>query len=222
MKRIYARLLSALPHGEGLGVVFFLALLTLAGCDKQDNPAAGPATQQQLDALDGHWYAELPISGETDNWMTEDDPDDKAAYDRIGAVITFNNEITEWSYWSFFYLNGTELVNVHGVSRLTEEAVFDFTMDSNGYITPTAHLEDAPKVSNMRFWGDRITASVTYMGRTLDITFREPDDAQTEMLEDIWEILVEREAVIGGDTDYKVETGISDDDASTPSRSRQQ
>ena len=198
----------------------FIAIVAMSSCSRDDNPATRPASQAQIDALAGHWYADLPISGETLDLRTMDDPDDKTAYNHIGAVIYFNNEYTDWSYWGFFYMNDDEFVNVDGINRLTEDASFDFTMDSDGNITPTAHLANAPQVSNMRFEGDKITATVIYMGRSLDITFRQPDDEQETMLEDIWEFLVKNGLVIGSDDD-DVETGISDEQATEPSRARQ-
>ena len=73
-----------------------------------------------------------------------------------------------------------KFVNVDGLDHHGEEGVFDFTMDSNGYIKTTAHTSNAPQVSNMHFQGDKITAKVTYMGRSLDVTFRQPDEYTLE------------------------------------------
>ena len=80
----------------------FIALVAMGSCSKADNPVAGPASQEQLDQLDGHWYAELPISGMTKNLLTTDDPDDMAPFNSIGAVIYFHNEYTDWSYWGYW------------------------------------------------------------------------------------------------------------------------
>ena len=102
---------------------------------------------------------------------------------------------------------------------LTADANFDFTMDSDGHITPMSQLSNAPQVSNMYYQGDKITATVTYMGHSLDMTFRQPDEEQETMLEGIWEFLVKNGLVIGGDYD-EVETGISDEQATEPSRAR--
>jgi len=52
--------------------MFLFGLVLFASCSNDDNPA-GPATEAQMQALTGHWYAELPISGETDNWRTEEE-----------------------------------------------------------------------------------------------------------------------------------------------------
>ena len=198
----------------------FISVMAMSSCTKDDNPAVvEPASQEQIEALAGHWYADLPISGETMDLRTMDDPDDKTAYNHIGAIIYFNNVYTEWSYWGYFYMNDDEFVNVDGLNHLTEDAEFDFTMDSDGHITPTAYLPNAPQVSNMRFEGDKITATVTYMGRSLDMTFRQPDEEQETMLEGIWEFLVDNGLVIGSDSD-EVETGISDEQATEPSRAR--
>ena len=200
--------------------ILFLAIVAMSSCTKDDNPAvAKPASQAQIEALAGHWYADLPISGETMDLRTMDDPNDKTAYNHIGAIIYFNSKYTNWSYWGYFYMNDDEFVNVEGLNRLTEDAGFDFTMDSEGHITPTAHLPNAPQVSNMRFEGDKITATVTYMGHSLDITFRQPDEEQNTMLEGIWEFLLDNGMVIGGN-DEKVETGISDKQADEPARAR--
>jgi len=200
-------------------VALFIAIMAMSSCSKDDNSATRPASPDQIDALSGHWYADLPISGETMDLRTMDDPDDKAAYNHIGAIIYFNPVYTDWSYWGFFYMKDDEFVNVDGLNHLTTDANFDFTMDSDGHITPMSQLSNAPQVSNMYYQGDKITATVTYMGHSLDMAFRRPDEKQETMLEGIWEFLVKNGLVIGGDYD-EVETDISDEQATEPSRAR--
>jgi hypothetical protein len=198
----------------------FIALVAMSSCWKEDNPVAGPASQEQLDQLGGHWYAELPISGMTKNLLTTDDPDDMAPFNSIGALIYFHNQYTDWSYWGYFYMHDGKFVNVDGLDHHGEEGVFDFTMDSNGNIKTTAHTSNAPQVSNMHFQGDKITAKVTYMGRSLDVTFRQPDEEQQEKLDAIWDQLLELD-IVGGSDYNNVETNIKDSDAHEPSRARQ-
>jgi len=201
--------------------ILFIAIVAMSSCSKADSPVTGTASEEQLAALAGsYWYADVPISGETKNLLTLDNPDDTAPYNHIGAVVVFNNLYTDWSYWGFYYLNDDQLVNIDGLSRLTEDATFDFTMDSNGNITTNSRLANAPVVSDMHFQGDRITAKVTFNGSTLDVTFRQPDEAQETMMDNAWDWLLENDLVIGGDN-YKYETGISDKDADGPSRARQ-
>ena len=197
----------------------FIALVAMSSCSKGDYPVVRPASQAQIDALSGHWYTDLPISGETMDMHTMGDSDDKTAYNHIGAIIYFNPVYTDWSYWGFFYMKDDEFVNVDGLNHLTADANFDFTMDSDGHITPMSQLSNAPQVSNMYYQGDKITATVTYMGHSLDMAFRRPDEKQETMLEGIWVFLVKNGLVIGGDYD-EVETDISDEQATEPSRAR--
>lgn len=52
--------------------MLIIALTAMTSCSDNDNEAVGPATKAQYEAVTGHWYAEIPISGETDNWRTQD------------------------------------------------------------------------------------------------------------------------------------------------------
>ncbi len=58
------------------------------------------------------------------------------------------------------------------------------------------------------------------MGRSLDITFRQPDEEQQEKLDAIWDQLLELD-IVGGSDYNNVETNIKDSDAHEPSRARQ-
>ena len=190
MKRTIAKLIG----GTGL----LLALLTLTSCDNADNPAGNDATEEQLQELTGHWYAELPISGETENWRTEEEGD-MTTFDTIGAVI---------------YLNG--------LHRHDEAANFEIKMDRDGNITASNHLADAPQVTNMHYANGVITADVSYRENNISLVFHRTETDEEKTLKAFYDILVE-EGIIGGNTEGDdVTTDVADDGADKPARSRQQ
>ena len=57
---------------KGLSLLF--GLLAIVGC-KDDDDKAKPATEDQMKEVSGNWVAEVPISGETENWRTEEEGD---------------------------------------------------------------------------------------------------------------------------------------------------
>ena len=200
--------------------MFLFSLVLFASCSNDDNPA-GPATEAQMQVLTGHWYAELPISGETDNWRTEEESD-RTDYDHIGALIYLNGYQTDLSYWGYLYMKDGDMVNFDGIDRMTEDAAFDFTMNSDGNITTSSHLPNAPKVTNMHWDSkkDVITADVSYNGQTLNITFTRPTAEQQTFLNDFWEMLVEAGMVGYEDDGGQQKTDVTDENASEPSRAR--
>ena len=117
LKKIIARLSSPLPHREGLGVGLFLfGLLAMTSCSDDDNETIGPATKAQLEAVTGHWFAELPISGETDNWRTEEEGD-VTAYDKVAALFYLNGYTTTECWWGYLYLQDGDMVNYGGLRQ---------------------------------------------------------------------------------------------------------
>lgn len=197
-----------------------IALVAMAACSNDDNEAA-PATEEQMHALSGHWYAELPISGQTDNWRTEEEGD-STDYDHIGTLVYLNGYVTDFSYWGYIYLQNGEMVNFDGIDRMNEDASFDFTMTTDGYITPLSHLANAPKVTDMHWDSQRstITAQVSYNGQSRPITFTRPTDSQQATLNNFFEMLVEAGMVGYEDGDAQQRTDITDSNASEPSRAR--
>ncbi len=196
-----------------------IALVAMTSCTTDDNEVI-PASQEQLEAVTGHWYAELAISGETANWRTEEE-DDMTSYDHIGAMIYLNGHVTDASYWGYIYIKDHELVNFDGIFMRDEEANFDFSMDSDGNITPTSYLPDAPEVSNMRYADGIITADVSYKGHSMTITFTRPTEEQEPMLKEYWELLAEA-GIVGGfaDDGDSLDTEVTDENATEPSRVR--
>lgn len=204
--------------------ILLLGLLAMVGC-KEDDDKARPATEEQMKAVTGHWYAELPFSGETDNWRTEEEGD-KTAFDKIGAVIYLNgylNETVEDGYgsqWGFLFLHDGEMVNYGGIDLNKKNTYFYFTMDREGHITPSGQIGNMPQVSNLRYVDGVITAEATYEGSTVFVTFRQPEDLMESTLNEYYEILFE-EGIVGGyeDLDGEQHTDIDDNSATGPSRS---
>ncbi len=188
-------------------------------CSKDDE--SGAASKEQLLKLHGHWYAEVPISGETANWRTEEE-DDMTDYDHIGVLVYLNGTYTDASYWGYLFLKENDMVNFDGIfMRDNDEASFDYTMDSEGNITPTSHLTDAPQVTNMHYDAtkDVITANVTYKGHSFMLTLVRPSQEEGTVLYDYWQMLAEA-GIVGGydDGGDKQTTDITDENAHEASR----
>ena len=115
------------------------------------------------------------------------------------------------------------MVNFDGLHRRDEEANFAITMDSEGYITTSSHLKDAPQVTSMHWDNtkDVITADVNYKGQTFKLTFKRVNLNEEQTLKDFYDILAE-EGIVGGyaDLDTQLNTDVSDNDATGPSRVR--
>lgn len=126
-------------------------------------------------------------------------------------------------WWGYLYMNGDEMVNYGGIDLTKQENQFNYTMSSDGYITPSSNVEGAPKVTNMHWDSskDVITADVTYNGQTYHLTFTHPTDETWRQLSEYYDILLE-EGIVGGyeDKDIKQKTDISGEDASEVSRAR--
>ena len=188
-------------------------------CSKDDE--SGAASKEQLLKLHGHWYAEVPISGETANWRTEEE-DDMTDYDQIGVLVYLNGTYTDASYWGYLFLKENEMVNFDGIfMRDNDEASFDYTMDSEGNITPLSHLDDAPQVTNMHYdaKADVITANVNYKDHNLALTPVRPTQEEGTVLFDFWQMLAEA-GIVGGydDGGDKQTTDITDENAHEASR----
>ena len=114
------------------------------------------------------------------------------------------------------------MVNFDGLHRRDDEANFAITMDSEGYIT-TSSLKDAPQVTSMHWDNtkDVITADVNYKGQTFKLTFKRVNLNEEQTLKDFYDILAE-EGIVGGyaDLDTQLNTDVSDNDATGPSRVR--
>lgn len=199
-------------------LILLFGLLAIIGC-KDDDDKAKPATDDQMKEVTGHWFAEVPLSGETENWRTEEEGDMKT-YDKIDAIIYLNGASPDACYWGYLYMQNGDMVNYDGIGRRDQEANFEFKMDQKGYITTSSHLPDAPKVTNMHYTGSVITADVAYKGKSFSLTFTRPTSDQETLLSDFWQILAE-EGIIGGygDEGDKQNTDVRDNDATEPSRS---
>ena len=199
-------------------LILLFGLLAIVGC-KDDDDKAKPATEDQMKEVSGHWLAEVPISGETENWRTEEEGD-MATYDKILALIYLNGAYPDACYWGYLFMQDGDMVNFDGLGRRDEEANFEFKMDREGNITTSSHLSNAPRVTNMHYTGSVITADVAYMGKSFSLTFTRPTAEQEAALNEFWELLAE-EGIVGGYSDRGDEqrTDLSDKDATEPSRS---
>lgn len=207
---------------KSIFTMLVIALVAMTSCSSDDDTVQ-PASQEQLQNLHGHWYAEIPISGETANWRTEEEGD-MTDYDHIGVLVYLNGTYTDASYWGYIFLQDNELVNIDGIfMRDNDEASFDYTMDSEGNITPKSHLADAPQVTNMHYdaKADIITANVAYKGHNLALTLVRPTQEEGTVLYDYWQMLVEAH-IVGGydDGGDHLNTDVKDESANKPSRSR--
>ncbi len=193
-------------------------LLAIVSCKDDDND--GPASKEQYEEANGQWYAEIPISGTTANWRTEEEGD-STTYDHVAALIFLNGYTTAASYWCYIFVQDGELVNFDGFGSRDEEANFDFTMDKAGNITTSSHLSNAPEVSNMHYADSILTADVAYKDRTLHLTFTRPKQTDVPTLSEYWAILQE-EGIVGGSTDMNGDflTEITDKNATESSRAK--
>ena len=207
---------------KSIFTMLVIALVAMTSCSSDDDTVQ-PASQEQLQNLHGHWYAEIPISGETANWRTEEEGD-MTDYDHIGVLVYLNGTYTDASYWGYIFLQDNELVNIDGIfMRDNDEASFDYTMDSEGNITPKSHLADAPQVTNMHYdaKADIITANVAYKGHNLALTLVRPTQEEGTVLYDYWQMLAEAH-IVGGyeDRGDHLNTDVKDEGANKPSRAR--
>ena len=204
--------------------MFLFGLLAMVSCsDNDDNPSAGPATKAQYEAVTGHWYAEIPISGETDNWRTEEEGD-VTTYDKIDALIYLDantdDVIVTFGFWGYIYLQDNDMVNYGGLLS-SDDDIFQFSMTSDGYITPSSHLADAPKITNMHYdaTANVITATVDYKGKSLSLTFVRPDEEAMNRLNECYEILMEEGIVSAYDDGGNIIlSDVTDKNADEPSR----
>lgn len=199
-------------------LILLFGLLVIVGC-KDDDDKAKPATEDQMKEVMGHWMAEVPISGETENWRTEEEGD-ITTYDKITAIIYLNGEHPDACYWGYLFMQNGDMVNYDGIGRRDQEANFEFKMDREGHITTSSHLPDAPKVTNMHYTGKAITADITYKGKSFSLTFTRPTAEQEATMSEFWQILGE-EGIIGGygDIGDELHTDVHDNNATEPSRS---
>lgn len=207
---------------KSIFAMLIIALVAMTSCSNDDNEAAGPASETQMQAVTGHWYVELPISGETDNWRTEEEGD-RTDYDHIGALIYLNGYTTSDCWWGYLYLQNGDMVNYGGIDLNEKGNMFSFAMNSDGNITPSQHLANGPKVTNMHYDSqkDIITADVDYSGHKLSVTFTRPTAELTSQLNEYFDILQE-EGIVGGyeDKGGQQKTDVSGDDATEPMRAR--
>lgn len=193
-------------------LLFLLPALMLTACSKDD--------EQPIDEnlIQGHWYAEMPMTGTTQNWRTEEEGD-MTDYDHVGIILFINTEANQ-GYWSHLFLKDGEVVNVAGFGASAQEqnrAYFTYQLDGDGNFTLAHYTETAPPVAGMRYTNGTITSTVE--GKPF--VFRRPEDmGKTDFLDDVWEMLAE--AGMGGydDGDDHLNTDISDKPADEPSRSR--
>ena len=115
------------------------------------------------------------------------------------------------------------MVNFDGLHRRDDEANFAITMDSEGYITTSSHLKDAPKVTKMHYDREKdiITAEVNYKGETYYLTFTRPTGDNETLLNEFWDMLIEA-GEIGGSADKgtEIDTDVEEGGATESSRAK--
>ena len=201
MKKIFQILLAAM-------------LVTLTSCsDKEEKPAG-----YYDEKLSGHWYAETPAQGITENWRTEEEGD-SVAYDHVGIIVYFNPE-SKTGYWCYIFIKDGEMVNVAGFGKSgveQDESYFNYTVDNDGNIDISKFLKGVDHLGDIYYYNDMIVANAN--DQTL--VFRRPAAAGKEdFLEEIWEIVAE--SGMGGfdDGGTKIDTDVTDENAYEPSRAR--
>lgn len=200
-----------------------IALVAMTSCSDDEDSSVGPAQEAQYDAAAGHWFAELPISGETDNWRTEEE-DDMTTFDNVTAIFYLGDYLMKDGWWGYLYLQSdNEMVNYGGLDLGKHETQFTYNMTADGHITPSSHIQNMPKVTNMLYDSgkDVITADVIYKEQSYQLTFKRPTDDDWERLNEYFFILLEA-GVVGGydDEGDHLNTDITGETADEPSRSR--
>ena len=147
-------------------------------------------------------------------------------YDKIDALIYLdantNDVIVTFGFWGYIYLQDNDMVNYGGLLS-SDDDIFQFSMTSDGYITPSSHLADAPKITNMHYdaTANVITATVDYKGKSLSLTFVRPDEEAMNRLNECYEILMEEGIVSAYDDGGNIiNSDVTDDPADEPSRAR--
>ncbi len=200
--------------------MLIIAMMAMTGCKDDDDPK--PASEEMMHEVTGHWLAKIPISGEISNWRSEEG--EMTIYDNIDALIYLNGWVTtnKGSFWGYVYMKDGEMVNYDGIDRSgADYSGFDIAMDSDGNITPSVSVGNVPKVTNMRYAGNVITADVNYLGRTISLVFHRPTEEEEARLNEVFEMLLEA-GIIGGyeDDDDRQKTDVTDKSATEPSRAK--
>ena len=208
---------------KSIFAMLVIALVAMTGCSKDDDNTVGEAQETQYDAVSGHWFAELPVSGETDNWRSEKECD-STTFDKVTAIFYLGDHVIKEGWWGYLYLQDNEMVNYGGIDLNKHDNQFSYYMSANGHVTPSHHIEDMPKVTNMVYNSKRdvITADVTYNGKSYHLNFTRPTDDNWERLDEYFDILLE-EGIVGGYDDGGdfLNTDVTDENADEPSRARQ-
>jgi hypothetical protein len=200
-----------------------IALVAMTSCSDNIDNYAEKTLESSYDAAAGHWFAELPISGETDNWRTEEEGD-KTTFDKVTAIVYLGDHVMKEGWWGYLYLQSDdEMVNYGGLDLSQHDTQFSFYMTADGHITPSSHIQNMPQVTNMMYdsVNDIITGDVTYNGQSYQLTFIRPSDDEWERLNEYFYILLEEDIVGGYDDegDHLI-TDVTDEDAGEPSRAR--
>lgn len=163
--------------------------------------------------LNGHWYAEIPISGNIENWRTEEG--EMTTYDHIGVILLLY-PLTNNGVLAHLYLQNGEMVNYDGFNYFQDgSGYFDFAVDSDGNISVSNYKNGTFEPKNLRYVDGKIIGEIN--GQT--VIFTHPSEQQENFLEDVWQMLVD-EGVVGGSDDGGSWYGsdISDQNATTPAR----
>lgn len=191
------------------------ASIAFAACSSDDDEKEKeePEVVEPVDpeAIGGHWYVEIPRTGDVVNWRSE--VLEMTTYDHIGVILYVNSYDGE-GYWAHLYFKDGEIINYSGFGKDQEGGEFKYTMDDAGNISISRLMPNTPPFENFKYADGQIVAMMD--GQT--VTFAHPVGEKEAMLEDFWELLVEEGLIGYGDDDTSIDTDISDKPAAEPSR----
>lgn len=216
MNRIFAKLLSPLHHREGLGVGLLLALLTFAGCSKDDDTA--PASEADVKArLFGTWYSQYDATGNING----------KTYKSVVEVYQFPEALgqSNLGVWDrFFFAQAADekpIDNLGGGSGSV--GMFEYAVSTNGTVNINLNALYLIEYDPSLYRPFNRTATLTFNqlmvtgadGRQLGLTLA--DDAKEAELVSWHTYLHGGE----GGGEGEVATDIYDSDAYEPSAARQ-
>ena len=197
----------ALWRGAG-GEAFFLlclALLALASCSK-DEQETTPVADNPKYSVQGQWWAEVPLEGETQDMLA---PDEMAPYDHVVVVLsmfedTFNSTL--------LYLYGDELIGGnYGIYLAGEEK---YTIDKAGNITAQNIPEYTGEFKSARYANGEIKVKLVVREGELNLTFHRPTAEQLQKMAEWMALIYSGMGYI--DDDEEQQTGVVDDPAVGP------
>lgn len=186
-------------------VMLFIAVLAVSSCsDYEDN-----SVYKDPSAVNGQWYAEVPMTGLTYD-MGSDDDLIELTYDHVAVLLDLDNGVGTWTH---YYIKDGEMVNYEGHYFSS----FNYTLDAEGNITLT-EAGDASDTSPILGLKLRFADHKIVVGGGMSLTLTTPS-AETAKKVERWNKLIDDDH-LGLDVDEH-ETDLSPTPATEPSRARQ-